>query len=234
MATARAPPDDPKRHYAFCQIRRQARTGGDDTSAVFCRMTLGINERAEQLSAILAESSTNADLAVLRERLERFAVDLPADVLVAVAEPYRDNPEVIAPLYERVVQASPDDARAIVTLANAFWLQGRGPEVVGELANRAIAADPSNRAGWHLWALSEPDPRRRTHRWEQVVERFPLDNLALAAAADNAAAVAGAEKDYQMLDLAIVTFEKLRERSTEPAQREAVDSALRSLRGWRF
>jgi hypothetical protein len=197
-------------------------------------MTLGINERAEQLSAIVAETSANDDIAILRERLHRFAVDVPPDVLIAVAEPYRDNPEVIAPLYERVVQASPDDARAIVILANAFWLQGRGPEVVGELANRAIAADPSNRAAWHLWALSEADPRRRTNRWQQVAARFPMDNLALAAAADNAAAVAGAEKDYEMLDLAIVTFEKLLERSTEPAQREAVDGALRSLRGWHF
>jgi hypothetical protein len=197
-------------------------------------MSQEVSERAGQLAAILAEFPTGADVAALRGRLLRFANDQPPDVLVAVAEPYRDNPEVMAPLYERVVQARPSDARAIVTLANAFWLQGRGPEVVGDLANRAIAADPTNRAAWHLWALSEPDPRRRTNRWEQVAERFPQDNLALAAAADNAAAVAGAEKDYEMLDLAIVTFEKLLERSTEPSQREAVDGALRSLRGWRF
>jgi hypothetical protein len=52
--------------------------------------------------------------------------------------------------------------------------------------------------------------------------------------ADNAAAVAGAEHDYQMLDLAIDTFERLLEKSTEPTQREAVTAALGALRGWKL
>ena len=105
---------------------------------------------------------------------------------------------------------------------------------MGELASRAIAADSSHRGAWHLWALSESDPRRRVQRWLQVSERFPADDLALAAVADNAAAVAGAERDYDMLDLAIAGFERLLERAPRPEQREAVENALRSLRGWRL
>ena len=71
------------------------------------------------------------------------------DALIAAAEPYRDEPEVIAPVYEAMVAAQPDNARAMVILANAYWLQGRGPQVVGELATKAIAADPANRGAWH-------------------------------------------------------------------------------------
>jgi hypothetical protein len=58
--------------------------------------------------------------------------------------------------------------------------------------------------------------------------------MALAALADNAASVAGAEHDFEMLDLAIQSYERLRDRSPETAQRDAVDHALRTLRGWRL
>jgi hypothetical protein len=135
---------------------------------------------------------------------------------------------------EKTVEENPNDARALVALANAYWLSGRGSEPVGDLASRAIAADPANRAGWHLWALSESDPRKRLGRWQQVSERFPADDLARANVADNAAALAGAEHDYDALDLAIVTYEQLRSTATERDQREALDTALRSLRGWKF
>jgi hypothetical protein len=135
---------------------------------------------------------------------------------------------------EKGVADNPNDARAIVALANAYWLSGRGPEAVGELASRAIAADPANRAGWHLWALSESDPRQRVGRWQQVSERFPEDDLALANVADNAASLAGAEQDHDALDLAIATYERLLAKATRREEKEAIDSALRSLRGWRF
>jgi hypothetical protein len=105
---------------------------------------------------------------------------------------------------------------------------------VGDLASRAIAADPDNRAGWHLWALSESDPRQRLGRWQQVSERFPGDDLARANVADNAAALAGAEHDYDALELAIATYEQLLSTATQRDQREALDAALRSLRGWKF
>ncbi len=156
------------------------------------------------------------------------------DALIAAAESHRDEPEIIAPIYEAVVAAQPDNARALVILANAYWLQGRGPQVVGELATKAIAADPANRGAWHLWALSESDPRSRVRRWQQVSERFPGDNLAMAAVADNAASVAGAEHDYDMLDFAIDTYERLLERTTDPSQRDAVTTALGALRDWRL
>ncbi len=148
--------------------------------------------------------------------------------------PYKDEPEIVAPLYEVVVEAQPENARALVMLANAYWLLGMGPDVVGALASRAISADPGNRGGWHLWALAESDPRQRVGRWQQVVARFPGDDLALANVADNAAGVAGSEQDYDMLDLAVASYESLLERAEQPAQREALDTALRSLRGWKF
>ena len=135
---------------------------------------------------------------------------------------------------EKDVNENPNDATKLVALANAYWLSGRGSEAVGELASRAIAADPDNRAGWHLWALSESDPRQRLGRWQQVSERFPKDDLARANVADNAAALAGAEHDYDALDLAIVTYEQLLSTATEREQREALDAALRSLRGWKL
>jgi tetratricopeptide (TPR) repeat protein len=197
-------------------------------------MTLDVNGQSDELAGIVAQYTARPDVALLRVKLRHLVEDTSPDVLEKLAEPYRDDPEVMAPIYERIVEARPNDARAIVVLANAYWLQGRGPQAVGDLANRAITADPSNRGAWHLWALAEADPRRRTHRWQQVTERFPNDHLALAAVADNAASVAGAERDYDMLDLAIATYERLLERSTEPAQRDAVDGALRALRGWRF
>jgi hypothetical protein len=135
---------------------------------------------------------------------------------------------------EQAVAESPKDAHAMIALANAYWLSGRGPEAVGELASRAIAADPDNRAGWHLWALSESNPRDRVIRWQQVSARFPGDDLARVNVADNAAALAGAEHDYDALDLAIATYEQLRASAELPEQRIALDEAINKLRGWHF
>lgn len=135
---------------------------------------------------------------------------------------------------ERAATERPDDARTLVALANAYWLSGGGPEVVGDLASRAIAADPLNRAAWHLWALSESDPRQRVSRWQQVSARFPTDDLARANVADNAAALAGAEHDYDALDLAIATYEQLLATAEQQEQRDALDTAIRTLKRWKF
>ena len=54
-------------------------------------------------------------------------------------------PEVVIPLYERIVADLPNDAQAIVVLANAYWLTGRGPEYVEQLAVRAKQIDSANR-----------------------------------------------------------------------------------------
>src|SRR6476619_8507998 len=113
------------------------------------------------------------------------------------------------PELERAVAERPDDAKALGALANHYWLIGAGPEAVGDLASRAIASDPDNRAAWHLWALAESNPRERVARWQQVSKRFPSDDLAKANLADNAASLAGAEHDYEAVDLAIDTYEEL-------------------------
>jgi len=135
---------------------------------------------------------------------------------------------------ERAVAERPEDARAIVALANHYWLIGAGPEVVGDLASRAIAADPDNRAAWHLWALAESNPRERVARWQQVSTRFPQDDLAKANLADNAASLAGAEHDYDAVDLAIVTYEALLATAQQADQRAALQKAIATLKGWKF
>jgi hypothetical protein len=138
------------------------------------------------------------------------------------------------PGLERAVEENPEDAKAIVALANHYWLIGAGPEVVGDLASRAIASDPENRAAWHLWALAESNPRERVTRWQQVSKRFPHDDLARANLADNAASLAGAEHDYDAVDLAIVTYEALLATAQQPDQRAALEKAIRTLKGWKF
>ena len=188
----------------------------------------------DRVADIVAEYNATANPRTLHDRLSAVIAEATPDALITAAEPYRDEPEIIAPIYETIVAAQPENARAMVILANAYWLQGRGPQVVGELATRALSVDPTNRGAWHLWALSESNPRDRVMRWKQVSDRFPEDLLAIAAMADNAASVAGAERDYEMLDMAIGTYEYLLERSTEPTQRDALTTALNALRGWKF
>jgi hypothetical protein len=186
------------------------------------------------LAQAVADYREHGNVAILLHRLDALASAATPDALVAAVEPFRDMPEVAGPVYEKVVAAQPTNARALVILANAYWLGGRGPEVVGDLASRAIAADPANRGAWHLWALSEGDPRQRTARWGQVVARFPEDQLAQANLADNAASLAGAEHDADALLLAITTYERLLERADQPAQREALEHALLTLRAWKL
>jgi hypothetical protein len=147
-----------------------------------------------------------------------------------------NDPDTTDPLpaLERAVAERPDDAKALVALANHYWLIGAGPEAVGDLASRAIASDPDNRAAWHLWALAESDPRQRVARWQQVTQRFPLDQLAKANLADNAASLAGAEHDYDAVDLAIATYEELLALAERPEQRSALEKAITTLKGWKF
>ena len=181
--------------------------------------------------AVEAYRETN-DVNALLERLFDVAEKADVDALIAAVEPYRTIPEVAGPVYERVVHERPNDARALVTLANAYWLSGRGAQAPGELAARALASDPENRAAWHLWALTEADPRERMLRWKQVTERFPADELARATLADAAASVAGAERDREALQIAIRSYDQLLRTATRPDQRAALQTALDTLRGW--
>lgn len=190
-----------------------------------------IDPAAEIASAVAAYKDTN-NFAALLDRLATIAQAADLDALIAAVEPYRDLPEVTGPIYERVVAERPNDARALVILANAYWLTGRGPDAVSELATRAIAADPGNRGAWHLWALSEPSLRERVARWQQVTERFPEDELARANLADNAASLASTERDREALQIAIRTYKGLLRTATRPEQRSALEQAITTLERW--
>jgi hypothetical protein len=195
-------------------------------------MTDSSNELAARVADLAEEYRSGGDRTELITGLLALAASDDAPGLMAAAEPYKEVPEIAGPLYERVVALDPNNAKALVGLAGAFWLTGRGPEVVGQLAERAIAADPANRGGWHMWALTEGDQRERTIRWRQVSQRFPQDDLARAALADNAASLAAAEHDKEARALALNEFESLLSRATDLRQREAIEQALITIKGW--
>ena len=178
------------------------------------------------------EYRQQGDIAALLDRIKALSIAADPETLITASAPYHDLPEVVIPVYERVVAARPANAQAMVVLANAYWLTGRGADVVGALATRAIAADAANRGAWHLWSLSESNPRARVERWQQVVERFPADQLARAALADNAASLAGAEHDPLALDLAVRTYESLWADASRDDERRALEETIAKLKGW--
>ena len=183
-----------------------------------------------QLASIVDEYRQQANVPQLLEALAAFAAATSTDDIFAAADAHAGMPEVLGPLMEVVVEREPGHARALVRLANAYWLTGRGPDVVGELASRALAVDASHRGAWHLWALTETEPRARMQRWLQVTERFPDDELAKANLADNAASVGSTEDDPVALRLALDTFVDLRRTARHPQQVQALDHAIATLR----
>ncbi|HLV26537.1 MAG TPA: hypothetical protein VKZ41_09505 [Gemmatimonadales bacterium] len=195
-------------------------------------MSIIARDLRASLAAAVNEYQDHGNIGELLQQLDQLAAGATPDALKVAVEPYREIPEVAGPIYEKIVEVEPENARALVILANAYWLSGRGPEQVGELASRAIAADGTNRGAWHLWALSESQPRQRMTRWRQVATRFPDDLLALANYADNAASVAGAESDPDALLESIRAYENLLERTENPEHRSAVENALLALRTW--
>jgi tetratricopeptide (TPR) repeat protein len=197
-------------------------------------MVQSAQEARAAVAAAVKAYRNDGDIAKLLAKLDAVCTSCESTVeLLAAVEPYRELHEVAGPVYERVVEREPENAEALVALANAYWLTGRGPDVVGEIAGRALAADPENRAAWHLWALTEASPRGRMQRWHQVTTRFPEDKLAHAALADNAASVASAENDTVALKLAIGTYEVLLSTATDARERDALASALSTLKNWR-
>jgi hypothetical protein len=56
------------------------------------------------------------------------------DAIDVARKDYREMHEVAGPVYERVVEREPENAAALVALANAYWLTGRGPRS-GDHAN---------------------------------------------------------------------------------------------------
>jgi hypothetical protein len=192
------------------------------------------SDPASRLAALVEEYRGHDNLGVLFDGLRALALETAPEVLVEATRPFRDLPEVVIPVFESVVERLPNDAQAIVVLANAYWLTGRGPDAVGKLARRAMELDAENRGAWHLYALSESDPRARMERWREVTVRFPADQLARAALADNATSVAGAEHDPLALDLAVATYEGLLAESKNPDQRRALKETLAALRKWKL
>jgi hypothetical protein len=83
-----------------------------------------------------------------------------------------------------------------------------------------------------MWALTESNQRDRTIRWLQVTQRFPEDQLAKAALADNASSLASAEHDKEALALAISAYEELWANSPTDQQRAALETALATLRNY--
>jgi hypothetical protein len=193
-------------------------------------MTTPHGRTLARLTSIVEAYKAHHDVGRLLGDLRPLAAESATEELFEAADAHAAIPEVLGPLMEEVVDREPNHARALVRLANAYWLTGRGPDVVGGLASRAIAADPTHRGAWHLWALTESEPRVRMTRWLQVTERFHDDDLARASLADNAASVGTAEDDPVAIRLALDSFAELRKRSPHPAQREALDRAMDALR----
>src|SRR5918992_596461 len=185
-----------------------------------------------EIAAAVDAYRVDANIVHLIDRIGRAARVADPDALALAVEPFRGMPEVAGPAYEHIVAARPDDARALVILANAYWLAGRGPDQVAALASRAIAADPAHRGAWHLWALTEPHLRSRVARWRQVTERFPEDQLARANLADNAASLASSEHDSEALELAIETYADLVPLAQREDERRALERAVENLRSW--
>jgi hypothetical protein len=186
-----------------------------------------------ELSSYVDSYQRSGDIGLLFDQLKALAKRTAPDVLKQAAQPFRDMPEVVIPLYERIVADLPNDAQAMVVLANAYWLAGRGPDAVEDLAIRARTIDPDNRGAWHLWALTQSNLRKRVDRWLEVTKRFPADQLARAALADNATSLANDEQDPVALKLAIATYESLLAETTQTAQRLALEETLKTLRTWR-
>src|SRR5579862_5685193 len=199
-----------------------------------CYFATAMDSASPTVAAAVSAYRRHANVAALQEQLAIAAESATVEELIAAAEPFRDIPEVTGPLYERVVAAQPNNARALVILASAYWMAGRGPEAVGDLVARALAADPHHQGAWHLWAITEANPRDRVSRWQQVSKRFPADDLALAALADNAASLAGAEHDAVALGIALDAYVQLRQRAALPEQQTALDHAISTLKNWRL
>src|ERR687889_297839 len=197
-------------------------------------MPSSLTDVGAALAAAVHEYRQQGDVGALLDRVKAVAREAPPESLATAAAPFMDLPEVVIPVYERIVDARPHEAQPMVVLANAYWLTGRGADVVGELAERAKQVDAGNRGAWHLWALAESDPRERMGRWRIVTERFPADQLARAALADNAASVAGAEHDPLALDLAVQTFEGLWAEASRDEERRALEETIAKLKGWKL
>ena len=188
----------------------------------------------EEVRRVVSIYDRDRDLGALLDGLKSIASAADPASLKTAAAPFTSMPEVVIPLYESIVARDTKDAQALVVLANAYWLTGRGPDVVEQLATRAKTIDAKNRGAWHLWALSEPTLRKRVERWRDVTQAFPGDQLARAALADNATSLASEEQDPVALGIALDAYTKLRAEAQSEEQRRALEETLTTLRSWKW
>ncbi|HKP16306.1 MAG TPA: hypothetical protein VJT85_09575, partial [Gemmatimonadaceae bacterium] len=81
------------------------------------------------LDAAVREYRQRGDVGTLLDQVKAVVREAPAEALGDAAAPHMDLPEVVIPVYERIVELSPTEAQPMVVLANAYWLTGRGAEV---------------------------------------------------------------------------------------------------------
>ncbi len=189
---------------------------------------------SRELASYVESYQRSNDLGRLLDDLKALAKRTSPELLKTASQSYREMPEVVIPLFERIVADLPTDAQSMVVLANAYWLTGRGPDAVTKLASRAKQLDPANRGAWHLWALAESNLRQRVDRWLAVTKAFPSDQLARAALADNATSLANDESDPVALKLAITTYEGLLAEATAVPQRLALEHSLKTLKTFKI
>ncbi len=67
-----------------------------------------------------------------------------------------------------------------------------------------------------------------------MTERFPADQVAKAALADNAASLAASEHDKEALAMAITAYRRTVGAFATAPQRAALESALNTLRNYSF
>src|SRR5689334_11750731 len=82
------------------------------------------------LAQVVEEYRRTANIGTLVDRVRALASRTDPEKLARVARAYVNMPEVVIPAFEHIVAKCPGDAQAMVVLANAYWLTGRGTEVV--------------------------------------------------------------------------------------------------------
>src|SRR3982751_4768366 len=107
------------------------------------------------LDAAVQEYRQNGDVGALLDRVKAAVREAPPEALGPAAAVHMELPGGVIPGYERIVEPSPMEAQPMVVLANAYWLTGRGADVVGRLAERAKSVDDGNRGAWHLGRSEE-------------------------------------------------------------------------------
>jgi len=153
-----------------------------------------------------------------------------------------DNPEteVVSrhagsghPSYERIVADRQADAQAMVVLANAYWLTGRGPGPVEALAVRAKEIDPMNR-GACICGRSPNPTCENASSGGSPSPRVPSDQLARAALADNATSLRMTSKIRLRSSSRSPRMRVLLAEAPGTAQRLALEQSLKTLRGWKL